>query len=128
MPKPKVVKIESIKLNQAIVSIETAMYDKLLQKICDMDKRMTDKLQLVKDTQLKGAVLYNLKKSACLLDAHVHSLEDLINMIQKSSETNPENNDYPYWDVMDGFEEKKTYLRKTKKNMIVTPEQSSDSD
>ena len=101
MPKKvTIAKLPTLQTCQALVTIDTAIHSKMLEKIQLMNQDVIDKLTFIKDTDMAESIIYLLKETACEMYERVEKLEDAVQRLAIDE-------DDKHWEAFDGVVKKR---------------------
>lgn len=101
MPKKvTIAKLPTLQTCQALVTIDTAIHSKMLEKIQLMNQDVIDKLTFIKDTDMAESIIYLLKETACEMYERVEKLEDAVQRLAIDE-------DDKRWEAFDGVVNKR---------------------
>ena len=97
-------KLPTLQTTQALVTIDTAIHNTLLEKIQKMNQAVLDKLVFLKDTDMVESIIYELKETAIELQNRVYKLEDTV---QKLASGITKDHWDEFWTCEDGQKKRK---------------------
>jgi hypothetical protein len=101
MPKKvTIAKLPTLQTCQALVTIDTAIHSKMLEKIQLMNQDVIDKLTFIKNTDMAESIIYLLKETACEMYERVEKLEDAVQRLAIDE-------DDKRWEAFDGVVKKR---------------------
>jgi hypothetical protein len=102
-------KLPLLQTSQALVTIDTAIHNKMLEKVQAMNQAVLDKLVFLKDTDMIESIIYELKETAIELQNRVCKLEDTV---QKLASGITKDHWDQFWTCEDGIKKRKPNGRK----------------
>lgn len=109
---------------QALVTIDTAIHSKMLEKIQKMNQDVIDKLTFIKNTDLVESVIYTLKETACEMLERLIKLEDAVQRLAVDE-------DDKHWEAVDGVIKKRrrsTHALREATKLADSPQISDDDE
>ena len=125
MPKKvTIAKLPTLQTCQALVTIDTAIHSKMLEKIQLMNQDVIDKLTFIKDTDMVESVIYILKETACEMYSRIEKLEDAVQRLAVDE-------DDKHWEAVDGLVKKRrrqSHALREKTQLTDSPQISDDDE